>query len=341
MVVLRPLPASLLLGFLLASGVASADPSPFDWLAPDPLPPTPAQTVSQANQDCGLATYRTGNNLIVSGDFLHAVEHYRAALRCWDHPAIHYNLAIALINLDQPIQVAEELDAALAGGRGPLSDDKFDHALEYRRLVEGQLGTVEVSCDRPGVRTFLDNKVVFTTPGTYGTRIRVGRHELLVERGTEEERIQIPFIGPGETYRIKVPVDRPPPPPPPPRTMWPYGVIGAGAVAAGAGLLFELSARSSYRQYDERVAACGSNMGCSSSGSDLLALRNTGDTKRSIAFATFGAAGALIVTGAVFAYLERPGSQPSSGDPEPSRPLTAFTPIVSPGMTGGMVQGQF
>src|SRR5215510_13976945 len=120
MVVLRPLPASLLLGVLLASGVASAQRSPFDWEPTDTLEATPYQAVSLADQDCGLAAFRAGNAELREGQFPNAVERYREALRCWDHPAIHYSFALALINLDQPIQVAEELEAALAHGAAPL-----------------------------------------------------------------------------------------------------------------------------------------------------------------------------------------------------------------------------
>jgi hypothetical protein len=351
MVVLRPLAASLLLRVLLGTGVASAQPSPLDWEPTDELAPTPYQAVLQTDQDCGLAGFRDGNARLREAAFSRAVDRYRAALRCWDHPAIHYSLALALINLDMPIQVAEELDAALAHGAeplgpGPRGDRKLEQAREYRKLVEGQLGTIEITCVRVGAQVFLDNKLVLAGPGTYRTRVRVGRHEVTGELGEEQSRVRVPFIAPGETFRIELKLyrliieHRPEP-----RAKWPYAVIGAGVVLGAGGLALELSARSSYHEYDERVAAC-SSMGCSSSVSDLLALRNAGDTRRSIAFAAFGAAGAMIVTGAVFAYLERPRSRPSSGDLEqasaqPARPTTQIAPIVSPGMTGAMVQGHF
>src|ERR1700733_7519084 len=50
----------------------------------------------------------------------------RDALKHWDHPAIHYNLALAQMELAQPIEAYDNLTTAIKYGDAPLqSKDKF------------------------------------------------------------------------------------------------------------------------------------------------------------------------------------------------------------------------
>ena len=105
--------------------------------------------VSQADQDAAIVLFREGNELLKDSVFVEAVKKYRAALERWDHPAIHYNLAFALLNLDQPVLVYEHLEKAMAYGPKPLEQEKFDLAKSYKALVEKQLSRVEIVCDEP------------------------------------------------------------------------------------------------------------------------------------------------------------------------------------------------
>src|SRR5207248_5847104 len=93
------------------------------------------KNVSPKDEQCALVSFRQGNDLLNNGLFPQSVARYRDALRCWDHPAIHYNLALALINLDQPIEVYEQLNEAVKYGSDPIGQDKFDHARSEERRV--------------------------------------------------------------------------------------------------------------------------------------------------------------------------------------------------------------
>src|SRR5687768_7442231 len=64
-----------------------------------------ARGVSNERQQAAQVAFREGNVQLNNGLFVQAVDKYRSALTHWDHPAIHYNLALALLNLDQPIEV--------------------------------------------------------------------------------------------------------------------------------------------------------------------------------------------------------------------------------------------
>ena len=112
-----------------------------------------AAGVKQSEQQAALKLFHDGNLQLNDGLFAKAAEAYKAALTHWDHPAIHYNLALALMNLDQPIESQENFQLAIKFGEAPLqSKDKFDHAKEYILLLDKQIGEVEVTCDKPGAK---------------------------------------------------------------------------------------------------------------------------------------------------------------------------------------------
>jgi hypothetical protein len=307
--------------------------------------------VSRSDEECALAAFHQGNDLLNNGLFPQAVGRYREALRCWDHPAIHYNLALALINLDQPIEVFEHVNEAIKYGSDPVGQDKFDHAKEYLKLVAGQLADIEVSCNKPGAKISVDGKEVFVAPGSFKAKVRVGKHTFYGDKEGYNARVTAPFIGPGETFRIELKLytveeltryrrkwDR---------TWMPYTVIGAGALVGIVGGIFELSARSSYDDFDKGVARCNTPaMGCDTAkNANLLEMRDSGNTKRTIGYVGYGVAGAAIVTGAVLAWLNRRTPYQIRADDldeeKAERNGIAVAPIVSPELTGAMVQGHF
>lgn len=307
------------------------------------------KNVSAKDEQCAVAAFHQGNDLLNNGLFPQSVTRYREALRCWDHPAIHYNLALALINLDQPIEVSDQLNEAIKFGTDPLGQDKFDHAKEYLKLVAGQLADVEVSCDKQGAKVALDGKEVFVAPGSHKAKVRVGKHTFYGEKQGYNARVTAPFIGPGETFRIELKLytaeeltryNR----------RWnstwiPYAVIGGGAAFALAGGLFELSAQSSYKDFNTAVANCNMpTQGCPTSQPGLLDMRNSGDTKRNIGYVGYGLGGAAVATGIVLAILNRRQPyqiRPEDLDEENAKHPVAVAPIVSPGLTGAAVQGHF
>lgn len=313
------------------------------------------KNVSRTDEDCALRAFHQGNDLLNNGLFPGAVARYREALRCWDHPGIHYNLALALINLDQPIEVYEQLNESIKYGADPLDEGKFEHAKEYLKLVAGLLANIEVSCDKPGAKIAVDGKEVFVAPGSYKAKVRVGKHTFYGDKEGYNARVNAPFIGPGETFRIELKLytaeeltryrrrwDRP----------WmPYTVIGAGALVGLIGGGMELWASSTYKDLNTSVAKCNSpTAGCSiEDNQHLVDMRKSGDTRRTLGYVGYGVGGAAIATGALLAYLNRrtpyqvrpeeiEGEQDKGQD---KAPAVSFTPVVSPGMAGAQVQGHF
>jgi hypothetical protein len=307
------------------------------------------RVVTDVNERAASQAFREGNALLNDGLFVKAIERYNVALQRWDHPAIHYNIALALINLNQPIETYEQLNKALQYGAEPLEKDKYDHGKEYLRLVEGQLADVDVSCDKIGAKVSVDGKEVFVAPGKYTAKVRVGKHTFYADKQGYNARITAPFLGPGDKFRIELKLytaeelTRY-------RRRWnatwlPYTVIGVGAVAGLVGAGLELSANSSFKDFDKQVADCNAmnammNGGCDVNKPGLKDLRDSGNSKRTAGFVMYGIAGGAVVAGAVLAYLNR--SEPYQIRAEDlSQEKVSVTPVVAPGMAGASVQGHF
>ena len=361
-----------------AQPVPPPPPEPAPAPAPAPAPETPpdkgtanqslqeggdarpwAAGVSPENQKKALQLFREGNQAHNDGLFVKAVEVYRKALAFWDHPAIHYNLALSLTNLDQPVEVEASLQKAIKFGPAPLEKGKFEHAKQALLLVEKQLATIEVSCQKEGARVSVDNKEVFVvTPGqpnVYKARVQIGKHTFVAEKPGYATGLDAPFIGPGETFRIELKLytaeelTRY-------RRRWdakwmPYAVMGGGVVAGSVALLLSRSAQSSYDDFDENVRKCnevlGPNGGCATMDANL-SLRDDGDSKKTMAYVGYGIAGAALVTGGILLYLNRSQAYQISSDDYRREQLekergnkASITPVIGPDSAGAMVFGRF
>ena len=306
-----------------------------------------AQGVSQAEQQAALKLFHDGNVSLNDGLFAKAADSYREALKHWDHPAIHYNLALAQMNLDQTIDAYDNMQAAVKFGEAPLqSKDKFDNAKQYVVLLEKQVATVSVACDKPGAKVSLDGKEVFVAPGKFETRVLTGKHQFVAEKQGYTTRINAPYIGPGEKFRIELKLftaeeltryhrkwDA---------TWVPWAVMGGGAVIAFSGALSEFSAQSTYQSYDHKVALCNmNNAGCPSS-KELTDLRASGDSKKTLGYVGYGVGAAAILIGAGLAYINRPEAyQIRAEDLSPEK--VSVTPILTPdgAGAGASIQGHF
>jgi hypothetical protein len=306
-----------------------------------------AQGVSPTEQKTALLAFREGNDKLNQGLFARAAETYKSALTHWKHPAIYYNLSLALMNLDQPVEAYESMQAATTFGEGPIDKDKFEHAKEYILLLSKQIATIKVSCDKPGAKVSLDGKEVFVAPGHHEQRVRTGRHTLIAEKTGYQARVNAPNIGPGETFNVELKLytadeltryNR--------RweaTWMPYAVLGAGIGIGLIGVGLELTADSTYNDYDKKVTACNmNNMGCENS-SALKDVRSRGDTLKTAGFVAYGVAGATIAGGIVLTLLNRPKAyllRPEDLQ-ETEQPKVSVTPVITPTMAGAAVQGRF
>ncbi len=270
-----------------------------------------AHGVSDDRQQAALELFKTGNAALKESLFPAAAQKYREALVLWDHPAIHYNLALALVNLDQPVETLEHLEAAMKYGEAPLDKDKFEQAQRYKTLVEQQLAGVDIRCTMEGATVKLDGKLLFTAPGRYVGKVRSGPHSIVASKeGYLTNELSLPLPA-GQTKIFELNLlttddltEY--------KRLWPaqvpYLVIGAGLLVGGIGAGLQLWGKASYGDYDAQVKSCAMNTptagGCQLTPA-IASVKNRGDVLQSVAYVTYGVGAAAMVVGAALLYVNR------------------------------------
>jgi tetratricopeptide (TPR) repeat protein len=280
--------------------------------APGPRLPSNRNTATRAwvvgvplqRQEHAEALYQEGNRQFNNGFFALAVAKYRAALRHWNHPGIHYNLALALVILDRPIEAYESIVAALAHGAAGLHPDEYQRAIEYRRMLQGRIAAVEVACDEPGAVVTLDGQPLFTGPGQVTTIVLPGKHQVVASKpgylvttktfkamSPRRTRVELRML---TANRFSPRVQRWP--------AWTAIGLGVGTGAAAAMLHWQVRVDIAALNNAWRESC---PMGCTMYPESLDVLRERLESQRKIAYAGYATAGALLTLGAVLAYFDR------------------------------------
>src|SRR5262245_46162538 len=240
---------------LAATGVASAQPEAVDDNAPW------ARDVSPERREQARRLLEEGNALFVQSQHREALARYQEAVAAWDHPAIRYNMARALIALDRPVEAYENLQKALAYGAAPLKEQVYAEAQNYERLLRRQIAEMEVRCDQPDVRISVDGQEFLTCPGARTVLLAPGTHQVVAKRTgfLTLSRDVIVMPGPKASVDVKLltlaeatTTERR-------WAVWkPWAVVGGGAALGGLGFLLHLQAQSDLDQYGRDVATiCG------------------------------------------------------------------------------------
>ncbi|WP_223638718.1 hypothetical protein [Corallococcus sp. EGB] len=297
-----------------------------------------AKGIPKADQDAALALFAEGNVLLKESIFVRAVEKYRLALARWDHPAIHYNLALALMNLDQPVEVHEHLVAALRFGPAPLEKEKFEYARNYKTLVERQLARVDITCATPGATVTMDGQTLFVAPGRYEGLVRPGAHSIVATMAGFVPSDQSRTLLPGETTTLDLrlftsdDLIRY-------KRRWsaamPWLVMGAGVAVAGGSAFLHSQSRDHFRAFESGIAECGGCVPPTAVANE----RSQGNLMQSGAIAGYAVGGAVIVTGAVLAVLNQP--KPYRIDPGQEAATVQVTPLLGAGSGGAVATFRF
>jgi hypothetical protein len=353
------------LGLMLSMGIAHAE-------RPKVADDKPLDKGQQAPWDQGVSTeqmqqaagiFDEANAQLDASLPAKAADKYREAIKLWPHPMIHYNLALALIDLKRPVEVAENLEKAIQYGVEGLNGaaDKLDQAKRLLEFTLDQLAFVEVSCQKEGAKVSVDGKHVFTVekgkPNIYKGRVPIGKHTFVAEKPGYATPVDAPLIDKRETFRIELKLytseeltryrrrwEQ--------RTWVPWAVIGGGALVGLVAGGLQLSASSSYDEFDTKVARCTADaMNGSCDASQFTSLRESGDTKRTFGIVGYGIAGAAIVTGGLLVYLNRRVSYQITTDEYRMEELrkqqalqkksVSVAPLVGPGVGGAAVMGRF
>ena len=309
----RGLALAVLVYLLFAdSGVSFAQPSPDDlgW---------PADCASLDQREAARKRFLAGNQLLEDGVYPRAVTEYNAAIALCAHPAFYYNLAIAQIALERPLDAHDSLQHAIAHGPGPIGPDKYEHARRYLELLERQQSRIDVSCNQPGARVTLNGELLFVGPGREQRLVRPGRHQLVASKPGALPDTRELALSPGEQQRFNLVVtlmdegER--------VRRWPawkpWVVVAAGTAVAAGGVTFHVLASRSFAAFDRDFADLGcasppvegdATNGCSGSDVDpgLQSQLDRARWQKRIATGLYAVGGAALAAGIVLVYWNRP-----------------------------------
>ncbi len=270
-----------------------------------------AADVPEERQKAANGKFVEGNSFLDESSFREAAAKYREALELWDHPAIHYNLALALDIQDDPIGTRENLLAALRYGQGPLGEVRINYAKRLLQKLENQLAPIEIVCNAPGATINLDHSLVFQSPGRYAGFVKPGDHLIQATRPGYAQSEYMRTLLPGKPTKINIQfytedvlIEK--------HNRWPFWIpvtiTAGGAAVAALGGVFLAESNSKYRAFDQRVNTdpnCAN--GCQMTP-ELSDMQSSGRNYKIAAGIAFVAGGAAFVTGAVMMVLDIPVS---------------------------------
>ena len=284
-----------------------------------------AEGVSKDNQDKALALFTEGTGLLKDAFFTKAVELYRDALKFWDHPAIHFNVAKAYMNLDQPVDAYKHLNASLKYGGAPLDDDQIDQVKRYMKLLyDGELAELQIAAAQDGAVVSVNGVEVFKGPGQWQGLVRAdvttilatkpGYQPAQVQRNLpkgQKTEITLNLIAVESVTKYKRAF-----------AAWkPWVVVGSGAAALIAGGLFTWQASESFADYDKAIEVCnqesaitivddrnedtgGQILGCKPTAA-IKDKESSGELFQTLSIVSYIAGGATLATGLVLLYINR------------------------------------
>jgi hypothetical protein len=283
--------------------------------------------------------YHEGNSYLSIPLFAQAAEKYQEALALYPHPAIYYNLALAQLNLVQPVDAYRSFSRALEHGPGPISEEHHRRGLQYLDRLEKQLGHIEIVCAQPGAAVTMDGRPLFTGPGRHQGVVVPGEHQLLASKDGFIPAAQRIVVSAGERARVALVLQRPV------RTVterympaWiPWASMGLGAAVLGVGGYHDRASRRSAGVFDELVTGrCP--RGCTPEIAPELPPGHAGAERDRLTAQGLYLAGGIVLAGsAVLLYVnrERVVNQPVEND------ALSLHPWVAPDSAGITAQGRF
>jgi hypothetical protein len=279
------------------AGLASADDEVKPW----------SRGISMESRAQARDIFMEGNRLMAIPLFAPAAEKFEEALALWPHPAFHYNLAIAQLNLLQQIAAYENLKKAIEYGAGPLGEDEYRQAMEYYRRLQTQLAVVHLRCDDQGAEVRLDGRLVLTGPGSYEAVLLPGGHQVVASKPGHVPEAREITLSPGQHMEVslrlhmpdRIETERYMP-------AWaPWLGMSAGVALISAGGYFDWRSSAGLDEYEDLVATrCA--RGCPEAEVPDLARQWSGiQTRTRVTGGLYITGGMVLIGSAIMVYVNR------------------------------------
>jgi hypothetical protein len=298
--------------------------------------------VTPERQDLAEKLFADGNVLFLDSRFKEAAEKYREAVEQWDHPTINYNLALALVNLDDPLGAYKHLRLTFKYGGAPLAPKYQEEAQRHLKTASRQVTELEISCQEPGARVTLDDSEVAIAPMDVHLVLLPGKHTVTVTKPGYLPRNFPLTLVPGEPVKLVARIyneamltekHRPLP-------FWlPVAVTGVGATMLGAGVILGVQSNRMLARLDDEIkndpkCANGCFLNDSRNG-----MKHDGDLYKTWATVSIVAGSATVAGGLAWMYFNR--MRVRTYTPEEYEQRTSITPIVSSNVIGAMATKRF
>lgn len=293
--------------------------------------------VAREARERAYKIFLAGNEDMKEALFAKGAEQYKAALALWDHPAFHYNLGIARMNLDKIIEAYGSFERSREHGPVPIGEDKYELAEYYMNLLRNQLAELDVVCNEPGAAVALDGKPLFIAPGRRRVMVRPGGHRVEATKAQREPDIQEAVLDPGDSKQVTLAPQYPEYLATTRRwSPWvPWAVVGAGATAMLLGGALDLKSSADFRAYDEGITdECAGYDGCLQSRvpDALRGQLDRAELEQQLARGFYIAGGLTFIAGTAILFINRERIVRRRGPVE--RSDIAFTPVFTPHLAG-------
>ncbi len=304
------------------------------------LPPTEPDAEPEAPEDDrqkARGLFLMGNGEFERDRFADAARYYRDALALWEHPAIHFNLAVCLINLDQPVQALAHLRQALERSAETLGGDFRTQAQTYAKLLEGRLARLQIRCVQAGVDVTLDGKHLLRCPATTEQHLIPGEHQIVAEKPGYVPLTRSLDLRAGESTRELVEL-RPPKASTRLERRWKVWVpllpLAAGVAVGVIGGALRISAVARARRFDREISdLCPQGCNAADVPETVRDLRGQARSLSGASIGMFVVGGVAVTTGVTMLILNRRR--------EVVRPQHQVSLLVGPREAGVYVRARF
>jgi hypothetical protein len=258
-----------------------------------------AEGVSVEQQRQAMELYASGTEALKNLQFKEAEARYREALEHWEHPSIHYHLAIVLLNQDRTLDAYRSVLAALRYEGAALHEHERIQALQYKAMLQQRLAILAVKNTEPGSMVFVDGERVREGAGQGEHLVLAGEHQVVVRKPGHATWTDSLTLQPGAGLALRIQGRREMVAP------WvPWTLVGAGAAIGGVGGILHWRAAADMDRFDRNIASMCPDEPCPDDAPETqLWLMHRARWEQRAAVATYAAASGVLVTGLILVWI--------------------------------------